>query len=131
MATGIGDTLRATRERQDRTRADAAADTRIREQTLRALEEERFAGLGGAVYVKGFLRSYGRFLGLDPEELVRAYERRPDSGDPAPAILAVPADVPVRRSGARVGVAAVLALALVLAGAVLLADPGRHPRRRP
>lgn len=136
MATGIGDTLRATRERQGRTRTDAAADTRIREHTLRALEEERFSGLGGAVYVKGFLRSYGRFLGLDPEELVHAYERRPHTADPSPPILAVPAGAAApggggggRRTGARVAVAALTVLALVLAGAGLLADGG-HPSPR-
>lgn len=138
MATGIGDTLRAARERQGRTRTDAAADTRIREHTLRALEEERFDDLGGAVYVKGFLRGYGRFLGLDSEELVRAYERRPDTADPSPPILAVPAGDPLpggggagRRTGARVAVAAVTVLALVLAGAGLLAGGRSSPRQAP
>lgn len=137
MATGIGDTLRATRERQGRTRTDAAADTRIREPTLRALEEERFDGLGGAVYVRGFLRSYCRFLGLDSEELVRAYELRADTPDPSPPIFAVPADAAPggggadRRAGARVAVAAVTVLALVLVGAGLLTSGDRPSPRQP
>lgn len=134
MATGIGDTLRATRERQGRTRTDAAAGTRIREHTLRALEDERFDGLGGAVYVKGFLRGYSRFLGLDSEELVRAYERRPDAADPSPPILAVPAGdgAPGGWGAGRRTVAVVVltVLSLVLAGVGLLTGGGGRPSPR-
>ena len=73
MSTGIGDALRAARTQAGVTLADAAAETRIRESYLAALEEEDFDHLGGDVYVKGFLRSYARYLGADPEPLVQAY----------------------------------------------------------
>lgn len=75
MAIGIGETLRAARHEQGKTLADAAAETRVREAYLAALEEEQFEVLGGDVYVKGFLRSYARFLELDPEPLLEAYRR--------------------------------------------------------
>jgi transcriptional regulator with XRE-family HTH domain len=81
MATGIGDTLRAARRQQGRTLADAAAETRVRETYLAALEEEDFAAVGGDVYVKGFLRSYARYLGMDPAPLLerfRAEHERPE-----------------------------------------------------
>jgi cytoskeleton protein RodZ len=81
MATGIGETLVAARRQQGVALSDAAAETRVRESYLAALEEEDFAALGGDVYVKGFLRSYARFLRLDPEPLIatyRAHYERPD-----------------------------------------------------
>ena len=82
MATGIGEALVAARRQQGVSLADAAAETRVRESYLAALEEEDFAALGGDVYVKGFLRSYARFLRLDPEPLLATYranfERAPE-----------------------------------------------------
>jgi cytoskeleton protein RodZ len=73
MAMGIGDTLRAARRQQGRTLADAAAETRVRESYLAALEEEEFSAVGGDVYVKGFLRSYARYLGVDPDPLLERF----------------------------------------------------------
>jgi cytoskeletal protein RodZ len=81
MATGIGETLRTTRRQQGVALSDAVAQTRVRESYLTALEEENFAVLGGHVYAKGFLRSYARFLGLDPEPLVEAYRAEHEQAD--------------------------------------------------
>lgn len=71
--SGIGDTLRSERRRQGRTLADAAAETRVRESYLAALEEEDFDVLGGDVYSRGFIRLYGKYLGLDAESLVQLF----------------------------------------------------------
>lgn len=73
MATGIGETLRATREQRGLSLSDVAEDTAISKRKLQALEDEQFAALEGDVYVKSSLRLYGRFLGIDPEPLVEAY----------------------------------------------------------
>ncbi|MDQ3343510.1 MAG: DUF4115 domain-containing protein [Actinomycetota bacterium] len=81
MATGIGETLRTARRQQGVALSDAVAQTRVRESYLTALEEENFAVLGGHVYAKGFLRSYARFLGLDPEPLVEAYRAEHEQAD--------------------------------------------------
>jgi len=86
MALGIGETLRAARRQQRRTLSDAAAETRVRETYLAALEEEEFSALGGDVYVKGFLRSYARYLGLDPDPLVAAYRREFERGEETPTV---------------------------------------------
>lgn len=79
--TGIGEVLRSARRSQGRSIGDAAADTRVRESFLAALEQEEFTALGGDVYAKGFLKSYARWLGLDPEPLLARYRaefERPD-----------------------------------------------------
>ena len=70
---GIGQTLSDERRRQGRTLADAAAETRVRESYLAALETEDFDVLGGDVYARGFIRLYGKYLGLDAEELVQEF----------------------------------------------------------
>ena len=52
---------------------DAAQQTRISIQYLRALENEDFSKLPGEVFVKGFLKNYGRFLKLDESEVMKKY----------------------------------------------------------
>lgn len=70
----IGATLAKARTAQGKTIADAAAETKIRRDYLQALEEERFEVIGGEAWVRGFIRAYGRWLGLDTALLVRAYD---------------------------------------------------------
>ena len=52
---------------------EAAQQTRISSQYLRALEEENFKKLPGDVFVRGFLKNYARFLRLDEAEAMRLY----------------------------------------------------------
>lgn len=80
MASGIGETLRVTRRQQRLSLAEAAAEIRVREPYLAALEEEKFGKLGGDVYVRAFLRGYSEFLGLDPDQIVDAYRREHERG---------------------------------------------------
>ncbi len=54
-----------------------AAQTRIRQEYLRALEEERFADLPlAAVNIRGFLTAFVKHLGLAEEPFVPAYMQR-------------------------------------------------------
>ncbi len=53
---------------------DVAAVLHIRLDYLQALEDARFDDLPGPTYVAGFVRTYGKHLGLDGEELVRLYK---------------------------------------------------------
>ena len=69
----IGQKLRATREARKATISQAAEATRIKATQIELMEADRFDQLGAIIYVKGFLRLYGEFLGVDPEALVRAY----------------------------------------------------------
>ena len=56
--------------------AEAEHGTKIRGKYLRALEDERFELLPSHTYVKGFLRSYADFLGLDGQLYVDEYNSR-------------------------------------------------------
>lgn len=71
----LGDLLRAQREKKGITLEQAAADTRIREKFLGALEAGDYQSLPGAVYTKGFLRNYAEYLDLDQEDLIVQFQQ--------------------------------------------------------
>jgi cytoskeletal protein RodZ len=71
----IGQTLREARERKDVSESEAAAATRIKVQHIQALEHNEFDAIAAPIYVKGFLKLYAEYLGIDPNPLVDAYTR--------------------------------------------------------
>lgn len=72
----IGNSLREARLRQGYELPRVEADIKIRAKYLRALEEERFEVLPGETYVKGFLRTYAEYLGLDGQLYVDEFNSR-------------------------------------------------------
>ena len=60
---------------------EAEQGTKVRSKYLRALEDERFELLPGHTYVKGFLRSYADYLGLDGQLYVDEYNSRFVTGE--------------------------------------------------
>jgi cytoskeletal protein RodZ len=90
----IGASLREARLKRNLTPADVQKAIRIRDRYLQALEEERWELLPGDAYVKGFLRTYADYLGLDGNLYVEEYNSRfarPDEPQFVPAGLARPA----------------------------------------
>jgi cytoskeletal protein RodZ len=77
----IGNSLREARLRQDLEFAEVEQATKIRGKYLRALEDEQFDILPGQTYVKGFLRTYAEYLGLDGQLYVDEYNSRYIPGD--------------------------------------------------
>ena len=72
----IGNSLREARLRQGYELPRVEADTKIRAKYLKALEEEHFEVLPGETYVKGFLRTYAEYLGLDGQLYVDEFNSR-------------------------------------------------------
>jgi cytoskeleton protein RodZ len=72
----IGSSLREARLRQGMDFPEIEAGTKIRGKYLRALEDEQFAHLPAQTYVKGFLRTYAEYLGLDGQLYVDEYNSR-------------------------------------------------------
>src|SRR5438132_5033207 len=77
----LGNSLREARVRQGLDFPQAELATKIRAKYLRALEEEQFDALPGQTYVRGFLRAYADYLGLDGQIYVDEYSSRFASGD--------------------------------------------------
>ena len=120
----IGNSLREARLRQHLDFPEIEQSTKIRGKYLRALEDEQFDVLPAQTYVKGFLRSYAEYLGLDGQLYVDEYNSRFVVGEEeAPARPRRSAPPPSRGGGAQVqsrvvlltllGIAAVSAIVIV------------------
>lgn len=72
----LGAVLAERRGERGLTIEQVAAATRVRAEYLRALEADQPERLPAAVYAKGYLRTYARYLGLDPEPLVELLRSR-------------------------------------------------------
>jgi hypothetical protein len=72
----IGNSLRAARERQGLGYPEIELATKIRAKYIRALEEEEFTAIPGDAYIRGFLRTYAEYLGLDGDVYVDEYASR-------------------------------------------------------
>jgi cytoskeleton protein RodZ len=77
----IGSSLREARLRQELDFPEVEQATKIRAKYLRALEDEQFEVLPAQTYVKGFLRTYADYLGLDGQLYVDEYNSRFVSGE--------------------------------------------------
>ncbi len=72
----IGSTLRETRVRRKTTLQQAEDDTKIRVKYIQAMENDDFDLMPSAAYVKGFLRTYSDYLGLDGDVMIEEYRSR-------------------------------------------------------
>ena len=118
----IGNSLREARLRQGLDFPEIEQRTKIRGKYLRALEEEQFDLLPGQTYVKGFLRSYAEYLGLDGQLYVDEFNSRYVTGEEEPPIRPRRAEPSFGRRGrsgesrgimlALAGIAAVTALVI-------------------
>mgnify|MGYP001193230813 CR=1 FL=1 len=77
----LGHILREARETKGFSLEDVQEEIRINAKYLKSLEDGDYSALPTPVHVRGFLRNYARFLGLDPKPLLDRYEsnlkRRP------------------------------------------------------
>jgi cytoskeletal protein RodZ len=70
---GLGDEFRAAREARHLSLSDVSEQIHIRSVYLESIENEDWSAIAAPVYVRGFLRTYARFLGLDAESAVEDY----------------------------------------------------------
>ena len=71
----IGSVLTDARNQAALSQADVAKRMNLMVRTIQALEEDDFKNLPGPTYVRGYLRTYARLVGLDSEQLVRIYSQ--------------------------------------------------------
>lgn len=69
----LGKTLKQIRERMGVDLKTISAQTKISKKILEWIEEEAYEKLPALVYLKGFLKGYAQFLGLDPHQVVEGY----------------------------------------------------------
>jgi len=112
---GLGDEFRAAREARHLSLSDVSEQIHIRSVYLQSLEDEDWKAIAAPVYVRGFIRTYARFLGLDPEHAVARFNITLGDGhkgsDP---VLAAPA----RRRRPSFALWAAVVIAVLLVGFV-------------
>src|SRR5688572_16228594 len=80
-------------------------------RSLAPVEADRFDDLPGEVFVRGFLRSYAKAIGIEPDEILALY----GSARRVPQVAPVPVNTTnTKRESRRVGVAIAFVLLLVL-----------------
>ncbi len=62
--------------------SDVAENLHIRSTYLQAIEEEEWAVIGAPVYIRGFIRTYARFLGVDPEHAIEGFNATEPAAPP-------------------------------------------------
>jgi cytoskeleton protein RodZ len=111
----LGERFRVAREARGLSLSEVSDQIRIRSVYLAAIEEERWSAIGAPVYVRGFLRTYARFLALDPEEIVTAFnaEIAPPEQSPEPTPVPRRSDRGPKTGPWLVWVASLVAMLLV------------------
>jgi cytoskeleton protein RodZ len=126
---GVGKALAEARQAQGLTLADVAQQLKFMPRQIESLEAERFELLPGPTIARGMVRTYARFLKIDPEPLLQSMTGRVDAPDATPQLAArFNQPVPFSDNGRRSTVLylALSAGVLAIAGAVVY--EWRHDR---
>lgn len=83
----VGEILKEERERKFYSLEEIEKATKIRKELLEALEEGKYAKLPPPTFIQGFIKNYGRFLGLNTEKLLAIFRREFSEGKHPPRIL--------------------------------------------
>lgn len=71
----VGQILKDAREDKFYTLEEVEKSTKIRKELLIALESDDYCKLPPSTFVQGFIKNYGKFLGLDEEKLLAVFRR--------------------------------------------------------
>lgn len=71
----LGSFLRREREKRGLTLEQVSAATKVSLKILQALEEDAYSNLPAKPFLRGFVASYVRFIGLDPQEILTRFHR--------------------------------------------------------
>jgi cytoskeletal protein RodZ len=110
MAT-VGQYLRQLRETKGMSAEEISRATRVPMSSVERIEADRFDELPGEVFVRGFLKSYARAVGVPHEEVLARYTASRRVAWVTPLPISSPAK-PAR--GRRFGVAIAFVLLLIL-----------------
>ncbi len=78
----FGEFLRRERELRHIELDEIAKTTRIKKSYLQSIESDSYEDLPSIVFIKGFIRSYCNYLGIDPDDTVNKFQIFYDTGMP-------------------------------------------------
>jgi cytoskeletal protein RodZ len=76
LPTSMGAVLRRCREYHGISLDEAVEATKMGRNYLLALENDRIEEFANQAYLKGFLRTYATYLGLNPDDMIRQFEKQ-------------------------------------------------------
>jgi cytoskeleton protein RodZ len=131
-ALGVGRALADARRAQGLELADIAQQLKFMPRQIESLEAERFDSLPGPTIARGMVRTYARFLKIDPDPLLEKMSGRVEPRDATPQLAArFNQPVPFSDGGKRSTVAYLALSAMVLVAAGVLFYQWRHERAAP
>lgn len=66
---------------------DVERHTKIRKELLEALEADNYSKLPPLTFIQGFIKNYGKFLGLNSEKLLAVFRRDYEASKHPPQVL--------------------------------------------
>lgn len=72
----LGSLLKSYREKNGHDIYEVAEALCLSPEIVRSLEEENFDALPEPPYIRGYLRSYAKFAGIDSQEIIELYEQQ-------------------------------------------------------
>jgi cytoskeletal protein RodZ len=125
----IGRYLKTEREVRQISLEELAQTTRIPLRHLASLEDDRLENLPGDVFVRGFLKSYAKAVGITIDEVLRRYEHQSRSSNLSTEPSAAPiTGIAGPDRGRRFGLA--IALVIILFLFTLALSIALRPRHR-
>ena len=108
----VGERLRQAREQAGLTLSDVAARTKIQRWILDDIERDDLSRVPGGVFIRGYLTSFARVVGIDAEPLWADYRAATHTVEPAPE--AERREVPIVSRWTIVRVATIVLIAAVM-----------------
>jgi cytoskeleton protein RodZ len=131
----LGAVLRRCREYHGISLDEAVEATKMGRNYLLALENDRTEEFANQAYLKGFLRTYATYLGLNPDDMVRQFEKQQGQRHGLPAAAQQrggtggDAEIPKKRMSLRKFVLPAFLLLLIIITASIINRSGTSPRR--
>ena|GEM_PF-353234 len=131
----LGTVLRRCREYHGISLDEAVEATKMGKNYLLALENDRTEEFANKAYLKGFLRIYATYLGLNPDDMIRQFDKQQtqSSGLPAEARqrgAGAEAEIPKKRRSLRKFALPAFLLLLIIITASIINRSGTSPLRK-
>src|SRR5688572_8430176 len=75
MSSTLGEKLRQAREERGISISEVAEQTRISSLYLKSIEDDNYKPLPGGIFIKGFVKAYAKYVGIDEAEALQDYAR--------------------------------------------------------
>jgi cytoskeletal protein RodZ len=133
-ATSPGAILKRCREYHEISLEEAEESTKIGANYLQALEDDQIGQFASLAYLKGFLRIYATYLGLNPDDMIRLYEKLFTSGsthgdDKKSAAGAAKPDSRYKFPFQKLAMPAILLVLILITAAIVNRSPSTPPRQ--